>query len=452
MANVLQNMELKTIQWFPSRTTHTPCHITIDTTVMLSMLYEGRDKQQLLRGATSSPEIRAIWFSLFSFKNRRGDKVFANSIATDGHSISVHYTKSEVQSQKDSQSINRKILRIAHYDKTKNMTAEQKDAYRAEKAISQQATKRQRLSTDHEARVAYAQNAAPAPERLRRKVDGIPYAADMTATERAETDGRPYVGIDPGRRDYLNMISDPDADGNRRSFRYSHRNHMHETGRVRFAAKLLRMDYDKPPDVVNAEALCTTSPKSTTIADSTNAMTEWANANAVSRRYYSTHKRRRLRLRMYSGRQRAYAKLVNELRSFWGDHAILFLGDWSDGNYLKGFMSTPGKHIRRLLSKHFKVYMVDEHNTSLIHHHTLQPTEGKLRLRIIGRDNQPRVLNAVLTRYNEHDTDLTRPGAIQRNLCCYNRDRNAAINILNLGKLGREDLPRPAEFLRARGA
>jgi hypothetical protein len=206
------------------------------------------------------------------------------------------------------------------------------------------------------------------------------------------------------------------------------------------------MNLDKPLEIVIAEEECTASTKSTTILETVTLMNQWATANSISSNYYKTRKRRRLKLYLYAGRQRAYANLVNRIRSFWGGNAILFLGDWSDGNFMKGFMSTPGKQIRRILHKKFKVFMVDEFRTSLLHNQTLQPAEGKLR--IIGRNNIPRQLHSVLTRYNEH-TDLTHPGETQRTLCCFNRDRKAAINILNLGKSGREGLPRPAGFLRA---
>jgi hypothetical protein len=143
---------------------------------------------------------------------------------------------------------------------------------------------------------------------------------------------------------------------------------------------------------------------------------------------------------MYAGRQRAYSKLVNKIRSTWGPLAVLYLGDWSDGNFLKGFMSTPGKSIRRLLHKHFTVFMVDEYNTSEIYHEISTATAGNLH---VGH----RVLYSVLTRWQP---DLTHPGENNRTLCCYNIDKNAAKNILNLGKLGRDGLPRPAEFQRAR--
>jgi hypothetical protein len=231
MSQVLRDLELKTIQWLPSRTTHTPCHITIDTAVMLSFLYHGDDRRDLLK-QMSSQQARDVWFKLFSFKKFRGvheDQEFANSISTDGVSISIAYTSKEVQRAKDNNSIVRKAGRAAHMELIKNKTNEEKDAFRATKAQSQQDQKRQKLSADHEKRVAYAASAPP----QRRRVDGIPYAADMTPAERAETDGHRFVGIDPGRRDLLYMIGDADTDGKRLNFTYSNRQHVHESGRVR---------------------------------------------------------------------------------------------------------------------------------------------------------------------------------------------------------------------------
>jgi hypothetical protein len=117
--------------------------------------------------------------------------------------------------------------------------------------VTNKLKKTQKLSADHHRKVAFAQG-APAPER--RKVDGIPYVADMTLSERAETDRYRFVGIDPGRRDLLHMISDEGKDGNRRNLKYSNRKHVHVSGRARLTKKAKGMSNDRPLPVVGDEA------------------------------------------------------------------------------------------------------------------------------------------------------------------------------------------------------
>jgi hypothetical protein len=85
---------------------------------------------------------KKIWFTLFSFKKLLGgDKPFANSISTDGYSISVHYTFRTAQIQKDKKSNNRKIAKAAFMESTHDMTETEKDVVRHAKAGDQQAEK-----------------------------------------------------------------------------------------------------------------------------------------------------------------------------------------------------------------------------------------------------------------------------------------------------------------------
>jgi hypothetical protein len=423
----------------PARTTQTPRHISIDTEAMLCLLYTGGDKQTLLNNI-ASPQSRNIWYDLFKIKSVPDDatneqKQFGYSISTDGFAISILFTTVGHQLNKNQNSENRKRARAVATAENAGKTEAERDEQRAEKELQKQRTKNQKKSEKKIAQRLYAQN-APRP---RKTIDGIPYAADMTTEERNETVGKVCVGIDPGKRDLLYMVGDIDpSTGRRRCLSYSNGEHLHVSGRIRQSERSAGQDQDKPPQIRNAEAHFVGNKKATSLDDIRAYMNEWGDLNTLSSVYYSTMKRRRVKFYMYAGRRRAYSKLVNKIRTFWGNEAILYLGDWSDRN-LRGFISTPGKSIRRLLKSNFTVFMVDEHKTSKIHHETMTETAGNLRV-------GDRVLHSVLTRWQ---IDPTLPGEPNRTLCCFNRDMNAGKNILLLGKLGRDGLPRPAEFRRA---
>ena len=420
----------------PTRTTQTPRHITIDTEAMLSLLYTGEGKSRLLANIKSE-ESRDCWYELFKFKKVGEDatsekKQFGYSISTDGFAVSILYTTVGHQSSKNAKSAGRQQARVAAIAANAGMTEAERDVQRHAQELKQQNNKRQKISETKTAQRVYAQN-APRP---RKTIDGIPYATDMTDEERNAALGKIAVGIDPGKKDLLYMIGDMDADtGRRRCLSYSNGEHLHLSGRLRQAKRSAGQEKDKPPQITNIEAACVGSKKATAINDIQIYLSEWEELNTLSSMYYSTMKRRRLKFFMYAGRRRAYSKLVNKIRTFWGSEAILYLGDWSDRN-LRGFISTPGKSIRRLLRDNFTVFMVNEHNTSKIHHETMTETAGKLR---VGH----RALHSVLTRWRQ---DPTRPGENKRILCCYNRDKNAAKNILLLGTLGLEGSPRPQAF------
>ena len=71
----------------------------------------------------------------------------------------------------------------------------------------------------------------------------------------------------------------------------------------------------------------------------------------------------------YLNKKKSDTKLVREIKEIFGKKVILILGDASlNGNCKKGNISTPSTRYKKLLMKHFKVYNIDEYNTSKLHH------------------------------------------------------------------------------------
>ena len=77
--------------------------------------------------------------------------------------------------------------------------------------------------------------------------------------------------------------------------------------------------------------------------------------------------------------------LLNDLERIYGKDAVFILGDWSNRGNLK-YISTPNIGMKRLLSKRFKVYLIDEYNTSKLSYKTEEKCEN-LVVKIKPKDN-----------------------------------------------------------------
>lgn len=98
----------------------------------------------------------------------------------------------------------------------------------------------------------------------------------------------------------------------------------------------------------------------------------------------------------------------------------IVLGDWSSSN-MKHVISTPNKRVKELLSRSFKVYLIDEFRTSCLHNGTKQKGDN---LMYVDKTGKWRKLHSVLT------------FQLLKGMGCINRDRNACLNMLNLTLLG----------------
>ena len=130
--------------------------------------------------------------------------------------------------------------------------------------------------------------------------------------------------------------------------------------------------------------------------------------------FYSNINFKKDRFYMYVERCRSEAMLINDIKRKYGANVSLFIGNWSEKTQRKFMISTPGKGLRRLLGKHFTLYMIDEYKTSCLHHITEQRCDN---LRVTCNDNTIRKLHSVLTFTGENE----RRGCINRDkYACYN--------------------------------
>ena len=100
---------------------------------------------------------------------------------------------------------------------------------------------------------------------------------------------------------------------------------------------------------------------------------------------------------------------------------------------MKGKMSTPGIGMKRLLNSRFEILETDEFRTSKLYNKTFKElTNVKVR-----KGKHSKSLHQVLTLKEETEKCIR-----------VNRDKNACMNILLLGKYYLEHQSRPKEFQR----
>ena len=140
----------------------------------------------------------------------------------------------------------------------------------------------------------------------------------------------------------------------------------------------------------------------------------------------------------YLNKERAIARLINNIKYTYGDDCVIIMGDWSDTlkfkPHLKGFIPVPGIGLKRKLAEKIPVYNIDEHRTSCLHHQTEERVENLYLKDKIGKY---RYMHSILTYQNQNG----RTG-------CINRDNNATYNMIKIVESFFRDGSRPLRFRR----
>jgi hypothetical protein len=148
---------------------------------------------------------------------------------------------------------------------------------------------------------------------------------------------------------------------------------------------------------------------------------------------------RKLSLRRYVKTHQSESLLLNEIEAKFltpseiksGKKLIIFYGDWSRSDQMRGCLPTPNLGLKRLLATRFIILDVDEYNTSKLYNVT-----GELLKKVkIRRGHHQHELHEILTPQEEKTPRIF-----------LNRDVNASKNMLYLGETYLECQERPENF------
>ena len=114
-------------------------------------------------------------------------------------------------------------------------------------------------------------------------------------------------------------------------------------------------------------------------------------------KYYDDNFINKLAWFTYLNKWRHTNDLIRVIRNKFGKDITFIIGDWSGKGRVK-FMSTPNNYLKTKLKEYFKVYEINEYNTSKIHnlHHVKC---GNLKSKILNNDGSTitKKIHSILT-------------------------------------------------------
>jgi hypothetical protein len=407
-----------------------------------------------------------IWNELFNIKNIKIPKnySFNHQISTDGISVSINLIlnseidkkENRIENMKNASIETKKILKLCNTSEEReikrNEIKKEKENKKIEKHLIEK-QKKQQLKDEFKKLSKEEQNKYKLEEKL--KKNKIEYIEDAIKNKlsydylKNEYDNKKMIVCDPGKRTLLTMLSleeyndDPEEHhiwkirDNKRLFSYNNRNRLNETKRLEYV-KLI--DNRKKKIIIDNKTIkLKESELSKFNAKTMNFMRfiKYAQLKLNLRKLIITEKTynnyiNKLKWYSYINRQKHESNLINKIKSVYGDDITIILGDWDDGSRLK-YISTPNTHMKKLLKRHFNVYLINEYNTSKLYFRNTKIESDNLNVRI---NNHNKKIHSVLT------------FKMGKNMDCINRDYNSTQNMLSILKNLIENKCRPDIFTR----
>jgi hypothetical protein len=163
--------------------------------------------------------------------------------------------------------------------------------------------------------------------------------------------------------------------------------------------------------------------------------------NNETKEFYNRILLRKLSFRIFAKTKQSEDKLLNEIENKYltkeeiknKRKIVLFYGDYSRSTAMKGCISTPNLGLKRLLSKRFEIFDINEYKTSKLYNKNYKELINvKIR-----KGKHQRLLHEVLTLIEDTEKRIY-----------VNRDVNACKNILSIGLYYLKYRERPKEFIR----
>jgi len=243
-----------------------------------------------------------------------------------------------------------------------------------------------------------------------------------------------YTGLDPGRKKPVSLI---DEENN--FFQYSNCRRRVETYTKR-TNQIIQNEKEKNGIIEKETKLSKFNSRTLNSEEYKKFIVQKTKTNDEVREFYNNILFRKLDFRRYVYTLQSEAKLLDEIENKYlseedkkkDKKLLIFFGNWSMNN-IKGKMSSPGIGLKRLLNSRFEILETDEFRTSKLYNKTFKElTNVKIR-----KGKHSKSLHRVLTLKEETEKCIR-----------VNRDKNACMNILLLGKYYLEHQSRPKEFQR----
>jgi hypothetical protein len=253
---------------------------------------------------------------------------------------------------------------------------------------------------------------------------------------------RKIITIDPGKSDIIHSIS-KSTDGTISKYRYTNAQKKHQSKTSKYAK--IKEKFAQTTTINNKtikeyeKELSEYNSKSCKLNNFKQYARKKRELNDKLKEYYGNYMFRKFRLNIYINSERGYEKMLTNFKKVHGepDDTLIVFGDYSN-NHKAGNDPVPCKKIKKLLTRtNYKLYEIDEFNTSKI-------------CNKCGENNNKFLYKTHKSGKNEGKQYLCWGLVRCTNVICnqvHNRDTNACLNMLNICDKLKTKSKRPKAFI-----
>ena len=255
-------------------------------------------------------------------------------------------------------------------------------------------------------------------------------------------ENRNVVGVDPGKYNIVYM-----SDGVSK-LRYTAKQRREETLLTRNQRIRLKLKKESPAIIEAESQLSNENSKTMDVERFKEYLREKNRVNAATFDFYEQPLHRKMKWRQYVYTQKSEDRFINRMRSLFGENPLVAYGDWNRKTQMRNFVPTKGVGMRRLISKHFQTFMVNEFRTSKLCCNCSKELSN-YRVNHRGRNTKLyRCLVCEECKRSESKTRRINYTPNQNKRVFLTRDLNSALNIRNLAVEWIQNQSRPTPFCR----
>ena len=429
MCEQIEKLETKSFQFFPLRTEITQKFCPIDTKILVD-LFLRKDKQKYYDDIEKYKE--PVWNMIFDIKKdifKQSNYIFDYKIYTDGYSVSIQMLLNDKIDSEKQKKQNIKNKRNKNKELTKEMTEEEKKAFKVnceeenkkqEQAyklkLKEQKDKKKeafkKLSKEEQNKILETRKQEIKEAKILNGTD-FPYLEDLNDKQLEELKKSDWEVIDPGKSCLLKIKS-------KYGKKYSYTNKKHAKLTKRLKYQRLIQNYKNKNDISKVENELTKYNSKTCNLDKFKEFIK--NKNKINSMLFDKYNReifRKYKWYGYLNRKHTETKMIKEIKNTFGKNSIILFGDFGfKTNCHNGNISTPNNRLKKLIGAQMKVYNLDEFRTSKLNHKTEEVCEN---LYLPDATGVIRKIHSVLTYKMENGQ-----------IGCINRDENAVNNMIKI--------------------
>lgn len=454
MSKDLMEKNKKSFQPICLRTSVTDKYIPIDTSTI----------RDIFKGVGSGKTHDEMWkenfninFNKFKLKNH----TFNHSISTDGFSVSIIFIPNNLVEQKVNKSkAMTSASKKSKQNKTRISKADRDELELKKKLVAREMARKLREQKKEE----YKKMSKEEQEETKRKIkieknkyeyieDAVEDPKTYEELKKAYDKGKIKV-VDPGQRSLMTILGTGNKSNLCRQrkefvlFDYSNRKRLKETKRLEHIRSIDNRkkktnlknnisikDIEKKISFYSAKTMDIDNFKRFTKLKL--EMKDLVSKESAYNKYVI-----KLRWKRYVNTRSHEDRILDDLEQTYGSDAIFVIGDWSNKGKTK-YISTPNLRIKKLLSKRFKVYLIDEYNTSKLYHKTGEEGKNLIMKFKYTKNGEEKVMKREM-----HSLLMFKTSEKEQE--CINRDYNATLNMIKLVNNLMLNKKRPEIFCRGK--